>query len=259
MLQRLGVGYRDVIEQHARILRDCFERHHGHEVSTEGDSFFAVFTEVGDAVDASAAIQKALAAEPWPEGGVVAVRIGLHTGQGELGHDNYIGIDVNRTARISGAGHGGQVVVSESVKVLAPDTTFTDLGEHTLKGIDRPEHLYQLEVDGLPGTFPPLRTLSQHPNNLPALASRMFGRISERDELIDLIAEHRLITLTGPGGIGKTRLALEVANQVLSRFAQGVFLVDLAPIDDPELLLPAIATRIGCRCFCRRKPRSGTG
>ena len=176
---------------------------------------------------------------------MVAVRIGLHTGTAELGHDNYVGIDVNRAARISAAGHGGQVVVSETVKVLAPDRTFTDLGEHSLKGLERPEHLYQLEVDGLPQTFPPLRTLSQHPNNLPALASQIVGRSSEREELIDLIENHRLITLTGPGGIGKTRLALEVANDVLSRFERGVFLVDLAPIDDPELLLPAIANDVG--------------
>lgn len=245
LLQRLGVGYRYVIERHARIVRDCFEKHDGHEVSTEGDSFFAVFTETGDAIDASAAIQQALAAEAWPEGGVVAVRIGLHTGKGELGHDNYIGIDVNRAARISAAGHGGQVVVSETVKALAPDKAFTDLGEHALKGLESPEQLYQLEIDGSPGTFPPLRTLTQHPNNLPALASSIIGRSSERDQLIELIEEHRLITLTGPGGIGKTRLALEVANDVLSRFPRGVFLVDLAPIDDPELLLPAIATEVG--------------
>lgn len=227
------------------MVRDCFERHGGREVSTEGDSFFGVFTAASDAVDASAAIQRTLLTEPWPEGGLVAVRIGLHTGTGELGHDNYVGIDVNRAARIAAAGHGGQVVVSETVKALTPDRTFTDLGEHELRGLDRPEHLYQLEIDGLPSTFPPLRTLSQHPNNLPALASQIVGRNAERDELIDLIEDNRVVTLTGPGGIGKTRLAIEVASDVLSRFEKGVFLVDLAPIDDPELLLPAIAADVG--------------
>jgi predicted ATPase/class 3 adenylate cyclase len=245
LLQRLGAGYREVLERHAAIVRECLEHHHGLEVSTEGDSFFAVFTATGDAVEASADIQQRLAAEPWPDGGVVAVRIGIHTGAGELGLDNYIGIDVNRAARISAAGHGGQVVVSEAVKALAVDHRFTDLGEHTLRGLDRAERLYQLQVDGMPQTFPPLRTATQRPNNLPALASQIVGRAAERDRLVELIERFRLITVTGPGGIGKTRLALEVAREALALFEQGVFFVDLAPIEDPELLLPAIATAVG--------------
>ena len=234
-----------MIERHAAIVRECLYRHHGVEVSTEGDSFFAVFTTTGDAVSASVDIQMALATESWPDGGVIAIRIGLHTGTGELGHDNYVGVDVNRAARISAAGHGGQVVVSEAVKTLATDHAFTDLGVHTLKGLDRPERLYQLEIDGLPQTFPPLRTASQRPNNLPALASSIVGRAAELDELIELIERSRIVTLTGPGGIGKTRLAMEVAKELLGRFERGVFLVDLEPIDDPELLLPAIASVIG--------------
>lgn len=245
LLQRLGAGYKDVIERHAGIVRGSLERHGGIEVSTEGDSFFAVFTGPGDAISASADIQRRLAEESWPDGGVVVTRIGLHTGIGELGHDNYVGLDVNRAARISAAGHGGQVVVSEAVRVLATDYGFTDLGEHRLKGLDRPEHLYQLDVDGSSRTFPPLRTASQRPNNLPSLASQIVGRTAERDHLIDLIERFRIVTLTGPGGIGKTRLALEVANDVLGRFEKGVFLVDLAPVDDPELVLPAIATAVG--------------
>jgi predicted ATPase len=234
-----------VIERHAGLVRGCLERHQGVEVSTEGDSFFAVFAAAEHAVRASTAIQRAHAAEPWPEGGVVAVRIGLHTGTGELGHDNYVGIDVNRAARISAAGHGGQVIASETVRALAADHTFIDLGEHTLKGLDRPERLYQLDVDGLPQTFPPLRTASQRPNNLPTLASQIVGRAAERDTLVDLIDHFRIVTLTGPGGIGKTRLALEVATDVLGRFDNGVFLVDLTPVDDPDLLLSAIATGVG--------------
>ncbi len=135
LLQRLATGYKDVIERHAAIIRGCLAAHDGTEVSTEGDSFFAVFTNTANALAAAGDIQQQLTAEPWPEGGVVAVRIGLHAGVGELGHDNYIGIDVNRAARISAAGHGGQVVVSNTVQALGPGNSFTDLGDHTLKGI----------------------------------------------------------------------------------------------------------------------------
>lgn len=245
LLQRLGGAYKDVIERHAVIVRSGLAAHGGIEVSTEGDSFFAVFTSTTGAVASASDIQQALASEPWPEGGVVTVRIGLHTGVGEQGHDNYVGIDVNRGARISAAGHGGQVVVSESVRVLGAGSTFTDLGEHALKGLDQPEHLYQLDIAGLPRTFPPLRTASQRPNNLPALASRIVGREGEQERLAGLIDTNRLVTLTGPGGIGKTRLALEVAGGVVDRFTRGVFLVDLTPVDDPELLLPAITTATG--------------
>ena len=245
LLQRLASVYTDVIERHAAIIRSNLDAHGGTEVSTEGDSFFAVFTTATDAVEAAAAIQQQLASEQWPEGGVVAVRIGLHTGLGELGHDNYVGMDVNRAAGISAAGHGGQTVVSQTVRLLAPRHLFTELGEHELKGLDEPEQLFQLNVPGLPQTFPPLRTASTRPNNLPTLAAPIVGRDADQAALAGLIDANRLVTLTGPGGIGKTRLGLEVANTVLGRFELGVFLVDLTPIDDPELLLSAIATATG--------------
>lgn len=245
LLQRLAAGYREVIEEHAEIIRRCLAEHRGTEVSTEGDSFFAVFTSASDAVAAAADVQKSLAAATWPPGGTVAVRIGLHTGTGELGHDNYVGIDVNRAARIGAAGHGGQVVGSETVRVLAFDADFSDLGEHELKGLERAEHLYQLNVPGLAKTFPPLRTKSARPNNLPALASVIVGREAEVSLVEGLLDEHRLVTIAGPGGIGKTRLALEVASDVLPRFERGAFLVDLGPVDDAQLVLPAISATIG--------------
>jgi predicted ATPase/class 3 adenylate cyclase len=245
LLQRLANGYREVLERHAEIIRGCLTAHDGIEVSTEGDSFFAVFLRVPDAVAAAGTIQQRLAAEAWPVGGTVAVRIGLHTGTAQLGFDNYVGLDVNRAARISAAGHGGQVVVSETVKTLAPDAAYSDLGEHILKGVERLEHLYQLDIPGLPQTFPPLRTRSVRPNNLPALASRIIGRNKEATELVDLLTVNRLVTITGPGGIGKTRLALEVANESLSRFEEGVFFVDLSAVTDPDLLMPAIASAVG--------------
>jgi predicted ATPase/class 3 adenylate cyclase len=245
LLQRLAAGYKDVLERHAAIVRSCLSEHGGVEVSTEGDSFFAVFPQAADAVAAASVIQQRLAAESWPVGGTVAVRIGLHAGTAELGLDNYIGIDVNRAARIGAAGHGGQVVVSDSVRALASAADYSDLGTHALKGLDRAEHLYQLDIAGLPQTFPPLRTQSTRPNNLPALASRILGRDAEEAQLQELLATNRLVTITGPGGIGKTRLALEVANDVLVRFERGAFFVDMAPIDDPELMLPAIASAVG--------------
>jgi predicted ATPase/class 3 adenylate cyclase len=245
LLQRLAEGYKEVIELHARIIRSCLAAHSGIEVSTEGDSFFAVFTSAAEAVAAAGDIQKSLAAEDWPSGGTVAVRIGLHTGVGELGHDNYVGIDVNRAARISSTGHGGQVVVSEAVRALVSSADYSDLGNHSLKGLEKIEHLYQLDVAGLPQTFPPLRSESARPNNLPALASRLLGREDEVARLQHLISENRMVTITGPGGVGKTRLALEVANDVLTQFEKGAFLVDLAPIDDAQLVLPEIAATLG--------------
>ncbi|MGI9649417.1 MAG: adenylate/guanylate cyclase domain-containing protein [Acidimicrobiia bacterium] len=245
LLQRLTEGYKEVIERHAGIIRSCLTAHEGREVSTEGDSFFAVFTSAAQAVAAASDIQRTLADAPWPPGGTVAVRIGLHTGVAELGHDNYVGIDVNRAARISSAGHGGQVVVSAAVKALVASADYSDLGEHSLKGLEATEHLYQLDVAGLPQAFPPLRTESARPNNLPALASRLLGRDSELERLQALISQNRMVTITGPGGVGKTRLALEVANDVLTQFEQGAFLVDLAPIDDAQLVLPEIAATLG--------------
>lgn len=245
LLQRLGRGYHEVLEQHARIVRAQLAAHGGTEVSTEGDSFFAVFPSAEDAVTASAEIQQALASEPWPDGGTVAVRIGLHTGTADLGHDNYIGMDVNRAARISAAGHGGQVVTSLAVRERATGAAFVDLGEHALKGLEDRMHLFQLEVAGLPQGFPPLRTERSKPNNLPALASRIVGRDAELAAVQQLFNDHRLVTLAGPGGIGKTRLALEVAQNVADRFDLGAYFVDLAPIDDAELVIPEIAATVG--------------
>ena len=203
LLQRLATGYREVLERHAEIIRGCLTAHDGIEVSTEGDSFFAVFLRVPDAVAAAGTIQQRLAAEAWPVGGTVAVRIGLHTGTAQLGFDNYVGLDVNRAARISAAGHGGQVVVSETVKTLAPDAAYSDLGEHILKGVERLEHLYQLDIPGLPQTFPPLRTRSVRPNNLPALvglhlaASAGGSAITTVDTLPELLAWRFLQALGG--------------------------------------------------------------
>lgn len=245
VLQRLGAGYRTTLECHAEIVRACLAAHGGIEVSTEGDSFFAVFESAPDAVGAATEMQLSLEAEEWPEGGTIKVRIGIHAGTAEIGHDDYVGIDVHRAARIGSSGHGGQVVVSEAVRALAPSHKYVDLGFQRLKGLDEPIHLYQLRVAGLREVFPPLRSVDTHPNNLPSLESRILGREREISEVCELLAENRLVTITGPGGIGKTRLSIEVAARALTDFNDGVFIVGLAPVSDPTLVMPTIGAVVG--------------
>ncbi len=245
VLQRLGSSYRATLERHAGIVRGCLGAHGGVEVSTEGDSFFAVFERSPDAVGAAAEMQHRLDAEEWPEGGTVRVRVGIHAGTAEIGHDDYVGIDVHRAARIGAAGHGGQVVVSEAVQVLTPSQQFVDLGTHRLKGLDDPIHLYQLRVPGLREVFPPLRSVDARPNNLPSLETRILGREQEISEVCRLLSENRIVTITGPGGIGKTRLSIEVAARALNDFTDGVFVVELAPVSDPTLVMPAIGAVVG--------------
>lgn len=244
-LQRLGHEFREVLDRHSVIVRSALEDYHGIELGTEGDSFFAVFTTAPDAIGAAIAVDQRLAEADWPDGGTIKVRIGLHSGMGELGGANYGGLDVHRAARISAAGHGGQVVVSEATKVLAFDAEYIDLGTHRLKDLERPEHLYQLIVPGLPDSFPPLRTIDARPNNLPTVASRLIGREEATGQLLESIRSHRVVTLTGPGGVGKTRLAIEVAGEALADFEAGVFFIPLAPVTDPALVLSGIAAELG--------------
>ncbi len=243
LVQRLGPDYRDVLATHAAVIRERVASGGGIEVSTEGDSFFCVFTSAVDAVRTAAAIQTALADVPWPETGAVRVRIGVHTGEGEIGGDNYSGIDVHRAARISAAGHGGQVLVSAETHMLAVvgGFDFIDLGTHELKDLEAPQRIYQVAVSGLAAEFPPLRTASARSHNLPAMATPLIGRADDAQMIAALLARQRLITITGPGGLGKTRLALHVGGEVLERFTAGVYAVDLAPLDDPDLVTAAIA------------------
>ncbi|MBT8248644.1 MAG: hypothetical protein KJN81_00155 [Acidimicrobiia bacterium] len=246
LVQRLGPDYRQVLERHGSIVREGLSRYGGIEIGTEGDSFFAVFESAPAAVEATIWVQHALAEEPWPDMGAVRVRIGLHTGTAEIGHDNYIGLDVHRGARISAAGHGGQALVSTTTRALASTAAdFLDLGDFYLKDLEEPERLYQIAIPGLPMSFPPIRSVGSTRNNLPASTSTLVGRSREMAEISDLLDQHRLVTVSGPGGIGKTRLALEIARQQLPRYAHGVFMVDLAPVEDERLVLPVIGNSIG--------------
>jgi predicted ATPase/class 3 adenylate cyclase len=244
----LGERWAGILERHQGILRDAFTSRGGVEVATEGDSFFVVFPSAPGAVAAAVAAQQALVDETWPdEVGQLRVRMGLHTGEGTLGADNYVGLDVHRAARVAAAGHGGQVLISSATRSLAEQNlpegvTLRDLGEHRLKDLAQPERLAMLIVPGCPTDFPPLRTVDAVPNNLPVQLTSFVGRQREVAEASGLLLDGaRLLTLTGPGGTGKTRLSLQVAAEVSDRFADGVFFVPLAPVTDPDLVASAIA------------------
>ena len=246
LLQRLGGSrYGSVLREHHRIMRNAISACSGVEVKTEGDSFFAVFPRAGDAITAVVQAQRALAAHAWPDGDAVKVRMGIHTGQVETVDGEYIGLDVHRAARISAAAHGGQVLLSDAVGALArshlpPDVTLVDLGEHSLKDLDRTEHLLQLVIAGLRSEFPPVRTPSTRLHKLPPETSSFIGRERELARAGELLAGTRLLTLTGPGGTGKTRLAVQLARTTAPAFGDGVAFVPLAPISDPELVAPTV-------------------
>ncbi len=252
LLTDLGDRYGDLLARHNEIIRGVLDEHDGQEVSTEGDAFLAVFRSAPQAVAAAAAAQRSLQSAAWPAGATVNVRMGLHTGEGRLGGDNYAGLDVNRAARIAAAGHGGQVLLSETTHALVshdvPDgSSFRDLGLHRLKDLPIPEHLWQLEVDGLLQDFPPPRSLDARPNNLPVSPTTLVGRTKELAEIVQLMGHVRLLTLTGVGGTGKTRLALAAAHELLNGFGDGCFFVPLQDAHDRDTVAAAIATSLGVR------------
>jgi class 3 adenylate cyclase len=252
LLQELGNRYPAVLADHHRLLRAAFERAGGVEFGSGGDALFVAFRDATAAVAAAADGQRALAGHAWPTGVAVRVRMGIHTGTGVLQDGDYVGLDIHRAARIASAGHGGQVLVSRTTRALLEDASVSglaarDLGEHRLKDLERPEHLYQVEAAGLDREFPPLRSLDARRHNLPEQLTPFVGRSAERARAVELVASNRLVTFTGPGGSGKTRLALESAAASLERFGDGVFFVALAPIDDRDLVVPTIAAAVGLR------------
>ena len=250
LVTRLGEGYREVLETHHRVLREAFSARNGVVVSTEGDAFFAVFPAAPDAVAAAVDAQRSIAATPWPEDAPVRVRIGLHAGEAVLGADDYIGVDVHRAARIMSAAHGGQIVASASVRALSErgasgDVSFRDLGEHRLRDLPEPEHLYQVVADGLSEAFPALRSVDARPNNIPASLTTFVGRRRELAEIREALVAAPMVTLTGPGGAGKTRLSLQVARELLPDHEDGAFFVPLASINDPSLVLSSVVEALG--------------
>jgi predicted ATPase/class 3 adenylate cyclase len=236
LLHELGDGYEGALQEHRRVVRAACVAHHGVEVDTQGDAFFVGFARASDAVAAAEETQRALA------GGPIRVRMGLHTGEPRLTEEGYVGIDVHRGARIAAVGHGGQVLLSHTTRALV-DRDVRDLGAHRLKDISAPEHIYQLEIDGLQSEFPLLRTAEAGIKNLPAPRTSFVGRSRELDEIDRLLGDPdcRLLTLVGPGGVGKTRLALEAAARLVDRYPHGVHFVSLASVASPELLTPSLA------------------
>src|SRR5688500_17068699 len=211
LLSRLGDAYPALLERHNQVVREAVRRHVGQEVATEGDAFFIVFRDPTAAVAAALDAQRALAAERWPDRNEVRVRIGLHTGQGVPGADNYVGLDVHRASRIATAGHGGQVLLSDATRALVEQSLpegvgLRDLGRHRLKGLATPEQIYQLGADDLSSVAPPLASLDARPNNLPSALTSFVGREHQVAEVAGRLATSRLVTMTGPGGTGKTRL-----------------------------------------------------
>jgi predicted ATPase/class 3 adenylate cyclase len=258
LLQQLGDRYAAVRDEHAAIVRQAVDAGGGVEVSTEGDSFFVAFPSPVGAVRAAVAAQRGLAAHDWAPAPPVRVRMGLHTGEGVLGGDNYVGIDVNRAARIAAAGHGGQVIVSDATRglvghALPEGVSFRDLGPHRLKDIVLPEHLHDLVVEGLEADFPPPRTLDARPN-LPVQLTSFVGREREIAEVRELLDRTRLVTLSGPGGVGKTRLAVAVAERLRDRFSAGIVFVPLAAVTRPEQALAGIARAVGADLAGTRAP-----
>ncbi|MGZ8515060.1 MAG: nSTAND1 domain-containing NTPase, partial [Candidatus Limnocylindrales bacterium] len=250
LARQLGGRWDEVNATHLGIIRRAVDAHGGVCVRTEGDAFFGVFPEAGAAVVAAIDAQRALTAHEWPADGTVRVRMGLHSGEAHLAGDDYGGFEVNRAARIAAAGHGGQIVLSEPTRLLAEaalinGVSVRDLGRHVLKDVPVPEHLFQLDVPGLHTDFPPLRTVRPSAGNLPLRMTSFLGRDRELEELRVLLAANRLVTLTGPGGIGKTSLAVELARASGDTIPDGSWFVALDAIPDASLVSATIARAFG--------------
>jgi predicted ATPase/class 3 adenylate cyclase len=253
LLRRVGEGaYAQVLAAHHSVIRSGLAVRGGREVDTQGDAFFAVFPSPSACVAAVLEMQQDLQAHAWPSGERVRVRMGVHTGEASRSAAGLVGLDVHRAARVAAVGYGGQVLVSETAAALVrdrlpPGAALADLGVHRLKDLGRPERIFQSQAAGLQAGFPPLRSLDNPalPNNLPAQLATFVGRDREMSEVRALLGSSRLVTLTGAGGSGKTRLGLQVAAGLLDGFGDGVWLVELAAVTDQDAVAPAISRALG--------------
>jgi predicted ATPase/class 3 adenylate cyclase len=256
LLEELGDEYATLLGDHHRIMDAIVAGHGGTRIDAAGDGLFISFPTARAALLACIDAQGALMAHTWPRGATVAVRMGLHTGEPLSATTGYVGIDVHRAARICAAGHGGQILVSDSARALigsaVPDgVDFRDLGEHRLKDLASAVRIYQVLAPGLPSDFPPIRSLETLPNNLPHQLSTFVGRSAEIVDAEEQLRSTALLTLTGPGGVGKTRLALELGAHVVDEYPGGVWFVEFSSLDDPLLVPDTVATTL------RLKPAGG--
>ncbi len=254
LLQQLGNRYAELLTECLDLLRTAFHKYNGYVVDTQGDSIFTAFARASDALLAAVAAQRELARHSWPNAVTVHVRMGLHTGEPSRVAEGYVGLDVHYAARIMSAAHGGQVLLSRITRDLVENdlpegVSLRYLGEHSLKDFEQPLPLYQLVIAGLPADFPPLKTRASRSNNLPVQPTPLIGREHELAAVVQLVRREdvRLVTLTGPGGTGKTRLGLQVALELGDVFLGGIFFVSLATINDPLLVMPTIAQALGIR------------
>jgi predicted ATPase/class 3 adenylate cyclase len=254
LLDTLGPAYQDALATHRALVRDAFSSHLGIEVDTQGDAFFYVFSHARDALQAATQAQRALLEHHWPQETELRVRMGIHTGEPTKTEEGYVGQDVHLGARICAAAWGGQVLVSSATAALLPQDlvglSLVPLGEHRLKDIKHPVDLHHLVAEGLRQDFPPPRAVpSAHPTNLPSRLPSLIGRDDDLAQLIDVIARDDVfvVTLVGPGGTGKTSLALALGQQLLFSFSDGVFFVDLSALNDPALVIPAVAQALALK------------
>jgi len=253
LLRRLGHdSYASVLAEHHSLIRTGIAAHDGKEVSTQGDGFFAVFSSPSACVSAAIETQRALSSHGWPAGEQVRVRMGIHSGEAAETATGLVGLEVHRAARVAAVAHGGQTLLSTAAAVLVRDSlpsgaSLRDLGRHRLKDLSRPEQIFQLECEGLEFDFPPLRSLDNPAlaNNLPAQSASFVGRDLEVAEVRRLVESARLVTLTGSGGSGKTRLCLQAAAELLDGSGDGVWLVELASVSDQEAVAAAISGVLG--------------
>ncbi len=236
------------LARHDALLHVAIENHNGYVFKTVGDAFCAAFPTVLDALNAALAAQRALLAQPWPAETVLRVRMALHTGTAEFRDNDYFGQTLNRVARLLAIGHGGQTLISQTTRQFLPaDTPLEDKGTHRLKDLQHPEHVWQLSAPDLPSEFPPLHSLNPQRHNLPIQSTSFIGRETEMEEVKARLSSVRLLTLTGTGGCGKTRLALQVGADLVEAYADGVWLVELAALTEPALVAQTVATVLGLR------------
>jgi predicted ATPase/class 3 adenylate cyclase len=238
------------VQRHDEILRSTIERNHGYVFKMMGDAVCAAFQRVSDAIAATVEAQRALSAAEFSAVDDLRVRMGIHSGEASERDGDYFGPAVNRVARLMSIGHGGQVLISDVARTLADSqlpagATLTDMGTHRLKDLGEPEHVWQLSIADMPASFPPLKSIGAQPNNLPVPSTTLRGRERDLQDVKALIGEHRVLTIVGSGGIGKTRLALQIGADLLDEFVDGVWFADISAITEPELVSSVVASALG--------------